>query len=139
MPISGSRKVRAHDMDHTIISPPSTRAARLVLRESLRQQPMRIPVCVLRNHKPRHPSACYRQACTNQHHASNSKYKCFGRGARTAATFVTGFERPPRRTIRDRGLVTSAGTVVLQVSNADKFVGERLWCVLKLPNRKDCR
>jgi len=29
--------------------------------------------------------------------------------------------------------------VVLQVSNADKFVGERLWCVLKLPNRKDCR
>jgi hypothetical protein len=71
---------------------------------------MRIPVCVLRNHKPRHPSACYRQACANQHHASNSKYKCFGRGARTAATFATDFERPPRRTIRDRNLVTSAGT-----------------------------
>jgi len=29
--------------------------------------------------------------------------------------------------------------VVLQVSNADKFVSERLWCVLKLPNRRDCR
>jgi hypothetical protein len=29
--------------------------------------------------------------------------------------------------------------VVLQVSNAGKFVGERLWCVLKLPNRKDYR
>jgi site-specific recombinase XerD len=30
-------------------------------------------------------------------------------------------------------------TVVLQVSNADKFVAERLWCILKLPNRKGCR
>src|ERR1035441_4769614 len=29
--------------------------------------------------------------------------------------------------------------VVLQVSNADKFVAERLWCVLRLPNRKGCR
>ena len=27
----------------------------------------------------------------------------------------------------------------LQVSNADKFVAERLSCVLRLPNRKDCR
>ena|ERR1700722_9872878 len=71
---------------------------------------MRIPVCVLRDHKPRHPSACYRQACANQYHASNSKYKCFGRGARTVATYATDFERPPRRTIRDRNLVTSAGT-----------------------------
>src|SRR5664280_2900657 len=31
------------------------------------------------------------------------------------------------------------GTVVLQVSNADKFVAERLSCVLRLPNRKGCR
>jgi hypothetical protein len=30
-------------------------------------------------------------------------------------------------------------TVVLQVSNADKFVAERLSCVLRLPNRKGCR
>ena len=29
--------------------------------------------------------------------------------------------------------------VVLQVSNADKFVAERLSCVLRLPNRKGCR
>ena len=29
--------------------------------------------------------------------------------------------------------------VVLQVSSADKFVAERLSCVLRLPNRKDCR
>jgi hypothetical protein len=29
--------------------------------------------------------------------------------------------------------------VVLQVSNADKFVAERLSCVLRLPSRKDCR
>ena len=29
--------------------------------------------------------------------------------------------------------------VVLQVSNADKFVAERLSCVLRLPNRRDCR
>ena len=29
--------------------------------------------------------------------------------------------------------------VVLQVSNADKFVAERLTCVLRLPNRKGCR
>jgi transposase-like protein len=28
---------------------------------------------------------------------------------------------------------------VLQVSNADKFVAERLVCVLRLPNRKGCR
>src|ERR1039458_3803946 len=31
------------------------------------------------------------------------------------------------------------GGVVLQVSNADKFVAERLSCVLRLPNRKGCR
>jgi hypothetical protein len=30
-------------------------------------------------------------------------------------------------------------TVVLQVSNADKVVAERLSCVLRLPNRKGCR
>jgi hypothetical protein len=30
-------------------------------------------------------------------------------------------------------------TVVLQVSNADKFVPERLSCVLRLPSRKGCR
>jgi hypothetical protein len=39
-------------------------------------------------------------------------------------------------------LVQQVGTsdgVVLQVSNADKFVAERLWCVLRLPNRKGCR
>jgi hypothetical protein len=30
-------------------------------------------------------------------------------------------------------------SVVLQVSNADKFVAERLPCVLRLPNRKGCR
>jgi hypothetical protein len=30
-------------------------------------------------------------------------------------------------------------TVVLQVSNADKFVAERLSCVLRLPTRKGCR
>jgi chromate transporter len=29
--------------------------------------------------------------------------------------------------------------VVLQVSNADKFVAEDLSCVLRLPNRKGCR
>ena len=29
--------------------------------------------------------------------------------------------------------------VVLQVSNADKFVAERLSCVLRLPSRKGCR
>jgi hypothetical protein len=29
--------------------------------------------------------------------------------------------------------------VVLQVSNADKFVAECLSCVLRLPNRKGCR
>jgi hypothetical protein len=34
---------------------------------------------------------------------------------------------------------TAAGRVVLQVSNADKFVVERLLCVLRLPNRKGCR
>src|ERR1035437_8556484 len=33
----------------------------------------------------------------------------------------------------------TARFVVLQVSNADKFVAERLWCVLRLPNRKGCR
>jgi hypothetical protein len=27
--------------------------------------------------------------------------------------------------------------VVLQVSRADKFVAERLWCVLRLPSRKE--
>jgi len=70
---------------------------------------MRIPVCVLRNHKPSHPSACYREASANQHHASNSRYKCFGRGAQTVATLAKNFERPPRRTIRDRNLVTSTG------------------------------
>ena len=32
-----------------------------------------------------------------------------------------------------------AQRVVLQVSNADKFVAERLSCVLRLPNRKGCR
>ena len=32
-----------------------------------------------------------------------------------------------------------APLVVLQVSNADKFVAERLSCVLRLPNRKGCR
>jgi hypothetical protein len=31
------------------------------------------------------------------------------------------------------------GLVVLQVSNADKCVPERLSCVLRLPNRKGCR
>ena len=30
-------------------------------------------------------------------------------------------------------------SVVLQVSNADKFVAERLLYVLRLPNRKGCR
>jgi hypothetical protein len=30
-------------------------------------------------------------------------------------------------------------TVVLQLSNADKFVAERLSCVPTLPNRKACR
>jgi hypothetical protein len=30
-------------------------------------------------------------------------------------------------------------TVVLQVSNADKFVAEGLSCVLRLPSRKGCR
>jgi hydrogenase maturation factor len=34
---------------------------------------------------------------------------------------------------------TCLDLVVLQVSNADKFVAERLWCVLRLPNRKGCR
>src|SRR5664280_3730513 len=34
---------------------------------------------------------------------------------------------------------TSSSSVVLQVSNADKFVAERLSCVLRLPNRKGCR
>jgi hypothetical protein len=29
--------------------------------------------------------------------------------------------------------------VVLQVSNADKFVAERLSCILRLPSRKGCR
>ena len=29
--------------------------------------------------------------------------------------------------------------VVLQVSNADKFVAERLSCVLRLPTQKGCR
>ena len=29
--------------------------------------------------------------------------------------------------------------VVLQVSNADKFVAERLSCALRLPNRRGCR
>ena len=37
------------------------------------------------------------------------------------------------------GLVQMRKTVVLQVSNADKFVAERLSCVLRLPNRKGCR
>jgi hypothetical protein len=31
------------------------------------------------------------------------------------------------------------GPVVLQVSNGDKFVAERLSCVLRLPSRKGCR
>jgi hypothetical protein len=30
-------------------------------------------------------------------------------------------------------------TVVLQVSKADKFVAERLSCVLRLPSQKGCR
>ena len=37
------------------------------------------------------------------------------------------------------GLVQMRKTVVLQVSNADKFVAERLSCVLRLLNRKGCR
>jgi len=36
-------------------------------------------------------------------------------------------------------LAEIAHRVVLQVSNADKFVAERLSCVLRLPNRKGCR
>ncbi len=30
-------------------------------------------------------------------------------------------------------------TVVLQVSKADKFVAERLSCVIRLPRQKGCR
>jgi hypothetical protein len=41
-----------------------------------------------------------------------------------------------RRHLDDILIVQS---VVLQVSNADKFVVERLLCVLRLPNRKGCR
>ena len=37
--------------------------------------------------------------------------------------------------LREEGVLM----VVLQVSNADKFVAERLSCVLRLPNRKGCR
>ena len=40
--------------------------------------------------------------------------------------------------LEERGLNVDH-TVVLQVSNADKFVAERLSCVLRLPNRKGCR
>jgi hypothetical protein len=38
-----------------------------------------------------------------------------------------------------RSLNQPSGGVVLQVSNADKFVAECLSCVLRLPNRKGCR
>jgi len=37
------------------------------------------------------------------------------------------------------GIPGTPPAVVLQVSNADKFVAERLSCVLRLPNRKGCR
>ena len=36
-------------------------------------------------------------------------------------------------------MLITVGRVVLQVSNADKFVAERLPRVLRLPNRKGCR
>jgi hypothetical protein len=43
----------------------------------------------------------------------------------------------------DKNFVESVGlaakTVVLQLSNADKFAAERLSCVLRLPNRIGCR
>ena len=38
-----------------------------------------------------------------------------------------------------REIARGLKTVVLQLSNADKFVAERLSCVLRLPNRKGCR
>ena|ERR1019366_2081347 len=40
---------------------------------------------------------------------------------------------------RSPGRQVPSPTVVLQVSNADKFVAERLSCVFRLPNRKGCR
>jgi hypothetical protein len=36
-------------------------------------------------------------------------------------------------------LANTNAAVVLQVSNGDKFVAERLSCVLRLPSRKGCR
>jgi hypothetical protein len=40
----------------------------------------------------------------------------------------------PGVAVAARPSVDASPTVVLQVSNADKFVAERLSCVLRLPN-----
>ena len=78
--------------------------------------------------------------------------------ASSCTSFITGKAPLPVPTIRRRhfhGIPSSSESgvcpkasrnfleafffVVLQVSNADKFVAERLSCVLRLPNRKGCR
>jgi hypothetical protein len=46
---------------------------------------------------------------------------------------------PCKALLSKKGPPASKLGVVLQVSNADKFVAERLQYVLKLPNRKGCR
>jgi hypothetical protein len=52
--------------------------------------------------------------------------------------FLTWHSPKPDRQ-NDVDFQQSVDFVVLQVSNADKFVAERLSCVLRLPNRRDCR
>ena len=61
---------------------------------------------------------------------------CFGSKTcrRSAAPVIAAVEKD--KADADHEL---APGVVLQVSNADKFVAERLSCVLRLPNRKGCR
>ena len=46
---------------------------------------------------------------------------------------------PCKALLSKKGPPASKLGVVLQVSNADKFVAERLQYVLRLPNRKGCR
>src|SRR5664279_3268581 len=62
---------------------------------------------------------------------------------RTADRIPDESRRPPGRKRRRRDCENSPrevwAMVVLQVSNADKFVAERLSCVLRLPTRKGCR
>jgi hypothetical protein len=65
-------------------------------------------------------------------------------GFGTEIIFAFEYHHRPQRSIASRA---TAGRfiervlvkVVLQVSNADRFVAERLACVLRLPTRRGCR